>query len=308
MLSKDIITYSKIRNELRAYMCYLFEQNIQNHMPSQTLQKVLEGVERIKDEIKVFDAIFVLDANGNQISENIGKTPHIAHEENVNYSDKAYFYTTIREGRTILTNPYPTQNGGMLVVTAAYPVYNQKDELLFVVCVDIQLKDAINISSPSQLFEGFSKINAIVYFILSVLLGLIAILLIIKGMASFWQAIWHFRQFDIKEIFESTILLTLALAIVDLVKAIFEEEVLGRNVGGDNNRTVHRTMIRFLGSIIIALAIEALMLVFKFTISEPDKILYAVYLTCGVAVLLIGLAIYVKFAYGAREKDRQNRC
>jgi len=53
-------------------------------------------------------------------------------------------------------------------------------------------------------------------------------------------------------------------------------------------------MIRFLGSIIIALSIEALMLVFKFAIMDPEKILYAVYLLIGVTFLLFGLAYYLK--------------
>jgi uncharacterized membrane protein YczE len=52
-------------------------------------------------------------------------------------------------------------------------------------------------------------------------------------------------------------------------------------------------MIRFLGSIIIALSIEALMLVFKFAITEPEKLISAVYLILGVTALMIGLSIYI---------------
>ena len=44
------------------------------------------------------------------------------------------------------------------------------------------------------------------------------------------------------------------------------------------------------------------MLVFKFTITEPDKIVYAIYLIGGVALLLIGLAIYIYFVYSIKEK------
>jgi len=93
--------------------------------------------------------------------------------------------------------------------------------------------------------------------------------------------------------FEATILLTLALAIFDLVKAIFEEEVLGHHKKGEPDE-IHKTMVRFLGSIIIALAIEALMLVFKFAIIDPEKLTYAVYLIGGVTMLLFGLSIYLK--------------
>jgi len=84
------------------------------------------------------------------------------------------------------------------------------------------------------------------------------------------------------------------LAIFDLVKAIFEEEVLGKEKKhhtGDG----HQTMIRFLGSIIIALSIESLMLVFKFALTDPNKLEYAVYLISGVSLLLVSLSIYIKF-------------
>jgi hypothetical protein len=75
---------------------------------------------------------------------------------------------------------------------------------------------------------------------------------------------------------------------------IIEEEIMGRN--RDHNVSgPHKTMVRFLGSIIIALSIEALMLVFKFAITDPEKLMYAMYIVGGVAMLLIGLAVYIKF-------------
>ena len=54
-------------------------------------------------------------------------------------------------------------------------------------------------------------------------------------------------------------------------------------------------MIRFLGSIIIALSIEALMLVFKFALTDPEKLEFAVYLIGGVSMLLLSLSVYIKF-------------
>jgi putative Mn2+ efflux pump MntP len=61
-------------------------------------------------------------------------------------------------------------------------------------------------------------------------------------------------------------------------------------------------MIRFLGSIIIALSIESLMLVFKFALTDPSKLLYAVYLIGGVTALMIGLSIYIR----ANKSDRKD--
>ena len=107
--------------------------------------------------------------------------------------------------------------------------------------------------------------------------------------------IFEFRSIEVEGMFESTILLTLSLAIFDLVKAIFEEEVLGKHSRRDSTFEIHKTMTKFLGSIIIALAIEALMLVFKFAITGPEKIIYAVYLIGGVTMLLFGLTFYIKY-------------
>ncbi len=94
--------------------------------------------------------------------------------------------------------------------------------------------------------------------------------------------------------FKATILLTLSLAIFDLAKTLIEEEILGRykehNISGP-----HKTMVKFLGSIIIALSIEALMLVFKFAITDPQMLMYAMSIIGGVALLIVSLAVYIKF-------------
>jgi hypothetical protein len=89
-------------------------------------------------------------------------------------------------------------------------------------------------------------------------------------------------------------LLTLSLAIFDLVKTLIEEEILGQhkehNISGP-----HKTMVKFLGSIIIALSIEALMLVFKFAITDPEHLMNSMYIVLGVSLLLVSLAIYLKY-------------
>jgi hypothetical protein len=62
-------------------------------------------------------------------------------------------------------------------------------------------------------------------------------------------------------------------------------------------------MVRFLGSIIIALSIESLMLVFKFALTDPSKLLYAVYLIGGVTALILGLSVYIKATKEDKNRD-----
>lgn len=298
MLSRDINLYSKLRYEIRAYLCFIFEQNIKNYMPNMSFNQVKSSLNRIKDEVENFNALYILDSNGKLYNKVIGPKEVESTSNNlinIDLSNKAFYYEAMRENRCILTDPYPSRINGKLVVTASYPCYDNNGKLICIACIDMLLNDTLKLLSPSPIYNYFSTIITTIYSFLSILLFLVAILLAIKGSSSFLEAIKHFNNFDIQEIFESTILLTLSLAIFDLVKAIFEEEVLGKNE--NDNKTIHKTMVRFLGSIIIAIAIEALMLVFKFTITQPDKLLYAVYLMGGVFLLLIGLSVYVKFAY-----------
>ncbi|MDE7217283.1 MAG: PDC sensor domain-containing protein [Helicobacter sp.] len=301
MLSKEIETFKDLRYEVRAYAAYLFLRNIKNHLPVVELSKIHEGLQKIFKEIGSVDAAYILDSHGTQVIETI--TGHVQNPSarGKNFNHRAYFYRAIEERKCILTDPYPTRNDGNLVVTAAYPIYNEAHELQYVACLDFELPQAIRLAQPTTLSVGFEHFSKLMYGALSLLLLAVAFLLLVRGVLSILHGIQHFNTLDIKEIFEATILLTLSLAIYDLVKTLFGQEVLGRGVSHDH-KMAHQTMIRFLGSIIIALAIEALMLVFKFTITEPDKIVYAIYLIGGVALLLVGLAIYIYFVYSIKEK------
>lgn len=296
MLSKEILEFEEARYPLRAYLCFLFTRNIPNRLPEPDIEMVVAGLKKIRKEVEIFDALYVLDNQGRQIRNNISPIPEFRVGDGVSRAHRAYFYRACREKKCILTDPYPSMTNGEITVTAAYPIYNQKNELKFVACIDIRLEHALKIAKPTTIDSIFSNFSKLTYLVLSFTLFIIAIMLFIKSLISMTFAATHFTSLEIKDMFEATILLTLSLAIFDLVKAIFEEEVLGKHKKDNSSFQIHKTMIRFLGSIIIAISIEALMLVFKFTIIEPDKIIYAVYLIGGVTLLLFGLAFYIKQA------------
>jgi len=180
-----------------------------------------------------------------------------------------------------------------MVVTASYPVYNEKNELLYIVCIDISLEHILQMIHPSSIDSWFGKTTKFAYAAFSLALLAIAVLLFAKSIQGFIGHGYGIEKVDIKEMFEATILLTLSLAIFDLVKAIFEEEVLGHHKKQASD-DIHKTMVRFLGSIIIALAIESLMLVFKFAMIDPSKLINAVYIIGALSMLLISLSVYLK--------------
>jgi hypothetical protein len=89
------------------------------------------------------------------------------------------------------------------------------------------------------------------------------------------------------------IYLTLALAIFDLAKTTLEEEVL---LYKDilRHSSTRRTITRFIAAIIIALSIEALLMIFKSALqSSASFIVEAVWVIFAAAFLLLSLGVYV---------------
>lgn len=289
MLIQDIRRFARIRYNARAYLAYLFERNIPNRLPMINLDIIKSGLDKIAHEVENFDAFYILAPDGVQIENNISLDESRRIGAGENRSNKAYFYRAVKERRCVLSDPYPSSLTGELCVSASEPVYDEKGTLLYIVCVDISLNDILKLIPPGRLDFGFENFSRLVYALISLALFAITAVLFVLGIKSI---IWApFGALNVADMFESTIVLTLALALFDLVKAIFDEEVLGKSAKEDSG--VSRTMVRFLSSIIIALAIEALMLVFKFAITSPEQIIYAVWLISGVSLLLIALSVYL---------------
>lgn len=295
MVIKEIKEYAQVRAKARAYLCYLMDRHLSNIGVTkgnleEHINKQLKSLKGVVPNAEVFYAI---DANGIQLVDNVSKTKNLAGKrKGIDRSNRAYFYRTLDERRCILTDPYPSLETNNLVVTASFPIYDEYANLLYILCVDITLSNILKMIHPSSVDSSFGRYSKLVYASFSLALAMVSLLLFVKGISGFLSLGLDIKSIDINEMFKATILLTLSLAIFDLVKAIFEEEVLGKEKK-DGAGEGHQTMIRFLGSIIIALSIEALMLVFKFAITQPEKLVSAVYLILGVTALMIGLSIYI---------------
>lgn len=202
----------------------------------------------------------------------------------------------MNERRCTITDPYPSLLTDDLTVTASQPIFDEHGEIVYVACLDVPLGEVLKIAHPMAMESFAGRFFRAAYAVFSLALAFVALLLFVKGLEGFLSyGFGRYDQIEIKDIFEATILLTLSLATFDLVKTLFEEEVLGRPKHDSSD--MHKTMVRFLGSIIIALSIEALMLVFKFAMTAPDMLINAIYIIGGVSSLLIGLAIYIHFTH-----------
>ncbi|MDQ7047041.1 MAG: PDC sensor domain-containing protein [Sulfurovum sp.] len=307
MRIKEMQEYAQIRAKARAYLCYIIGRNITDTIKNGNIQTVLSKLEGLNDSIEKAEAIYALDANGVQMIENISKNKKLKGlGKGSNRADRAYYYKTIKEHRCTLTEPYPSDVSNTMVVTSSFPIYDEEDNLLCIICVDISMGNILRMVHPSSIDSYFGLLTKIAYTSFSVALALVSLLLFVKGASAFLHFGLDLGAININEMFKATILLTLSLAIFDLVKAIFEEEVLGKEKKDDAGGG-HQTMIRFLGSIVIALSIEALMLVFKFALTDPAQLKYAVFLIAGVALLLISLSVYIKFNNPTEQNTKKNK-
>jgi len=302
MLAKEIKEYREIKEKARAYLCYIMSTNLAYGTYEGDLNSLLDNLDMLKQAIPKSEVVYALDANGIQITPNISQFPELnGKNKGKDKSNRSYYYSTKKNHRCEISDPYPSIASKHLIVTASFPIYDEDNNLLAIICVEISLKNILRMLYPSSVVSIFGSSSKVIYTVFSIALFFVAMLLFLKGITNFIGYGINFHKVAINDMFKSTILLTLSLAIVDLVKAIFEEEVLGKEKqhgGGDT----HQTMIRFLGSIIIALSIEALMLVFKFALNDPSQLLYAVYLILGVTALIFGLSYYLKVSQDACDK------
>jgi len=294
VVALDIQKFAEGRTKARAYLCYLFSKNIPNRLPSITQDMIIPRLLKIKADLQDCEGVYLLDYKGVQVSPTYTQGKEITDDIGRIRADRAYYYRAVREERCTITDPYPSLITGDLTVTASAPIFDENGELKYVACLDLPLDEAIKIAHPTTMDHLFEEFFKVAYGAFAIALVAVAVLLFFKGIQSFFVYEITPDKFKIKDMFEATILITLSLAIFDLSKTLIEEEILGRHKEHSISGP-HKTMVRFLGSIIIALSIEALMLVFKFAIIDPNKLIYAMYIIAGVAMLLVSLAVYIKF-------------
>lgn len=295
MVARDIQHFSESRTKARAYFCYLFSKNLPNRLPSISEEAIMERLLKIKGDLKACEGVYLLNDRGVQVTPTFLDKGQKDEDAGLIRADRAYYYRAMKERRCTITDPYPSLITEELTVTASQPIFDENGTIRYVACMDMQLEEVLKIAHPMALGTFYGKFFRYAYALFAFALAMVALLLFVKGVEQFMQYGLNYSGIELKDIFEATILLTLSLAIFDLVKTLIEEEVLGRLKEEKETSDPHKTMVRFLGSIIIALSIESLMLVFKFAMTEPAMLINAIYILGGVGILLIALAVYIKF-------------
>jgi len=112
-----------------------------------------------------------------------------------------------------------------------------------------------------------------------------------RGMSSRIDAVLH-----------TIALLTIAVAALELGQTIVEEEIQRASTMSSPSR-VRRFMSRFLVVLVVALSIEALVAVFRFTRDDPSLLPYAASIGLMAAALLAAWGVFIRFNFVAEQLE-----
>ena len=206
-------------------------------------------------------------------------------------SDKShYFMKMILNGDNIyISNPYIHYRTGKPSVSAVHKI----EDAYYV--FDMNLIELLEDLKLIEYNSGYDKFKRVVYFFGSTILSIVSVALIGFGAFVFTRLLFQTGETEqfLHDIFKCIIATTLGLAIFDLAKQIFEHEVLFQSFHHPEDKQ-YKVLGKFLISIVIALSIETLMVVFKIALDDHKQMLSAFYLLIGTTVMLVGLGWFYR--------------
>ena len=136
----------------------------------------------------------------------------------------------------------------------------------------------------------------VVYALISLFLGLIAIALMASAVYRVWLVLGAPPDL-VPALLDAVALLVIGMAVFDVSKFLVEEEVFGSDEkiseGAQRN-----TLIKFLVIITIAMLMEALVFVFAAAKKDITLLVYPTFLLIGAVFLVVSLGVYQKLTEG----------
>ncbi len=136
----------------------------------------------------------------------------------------------------------------------------------------------------------------VAHFIIGVLFAVCGIALIGFSVLQLWAGLapgdaTMTQRLD--TVLESLALMTVALAALELAQTIIEEEVQ-REVHMSAPTRVRRFLSRFMVVLVVALTIESLVLVFRYSHEQPENMVYAAFVGLCAAALMIAWGVFIR--------------
>lgn len=259
----------------------------------------IENANVIFKQARFVQLLYGVDSNFKQFTPVVCRKRN--ESEHIGYDKGHYFMKMVLNAENIyVSNPYIHYRTGKASISAVHCL----DGIFYVFDIDlIELLEELKLIEYNKIHDKFKRA---VYLIGSSMLALVSVALIVYGFYIFAAILFSTEDVDfLHDVFKSIIAITLGLAIYDLAKQIFEHEVLFQSFHHPEDKQ-YKVLGKFLISIVIALSIETLMVVFKIALDDYRQMLSAFYLLIGTTVMLIGLGWFYKMIMEVgRKEDEQ---
>lgn len=240
--------------------------------------------------------LYLLDEGGRQIDGNIPGRFYKDHPRvgsGADRSQRPYFLAAQQAEGAVITEPYLSSIKNELCISVSSKVLGS---VRGYVVLDVDLPATLSFLTGDSKRNYFEPGFKTIYTLIVLGLFMVSLILLYAAGSECFQVLQKaVTQQDAKLIpFSVVIYLTLALAIFDLGKTTLEEEVLLYKDILKHSST-RRTITRFIAAIIIALSIEALLMIFKAALqgAAGQFIVEAVWVVLAAAFLLLSLGVYV---------------
>ncbi len=161
-----------------------------------------------------------------------------------------------------------------------------------IIFFDFKIETLLERLNLIEFNKPFHTITKSFYMMAGFSMVLLSVFIIFYSLGDFFNSLFVQNNFTLDSIFKPVIALTLGIAIFDLAKTILEQEVFFKSYSR-NSKVETKMISKFLITIIIALSIEALMVVFKIAMQNYDKMINALYLILGVSSIIVALSVFI---------------
>ncbi|MDD1621190.1 MAG: PDC sensor domain-containing protein [Methylococcaceae bacterium] len=264
----------------------------------QSQDELTESLNSLCSYYPFVSLLYLLDAEGRQVSSNIPGRFYKDHPRigtGVDRGKRPYYLAAKQSDGAVITEPYLSSIKNELCLSVCCKVLDKDGSVSGYIVLDVDLAATLNFLSGETMRAYFEPGLKGVYSLIVLGLFTVAAILLYAAGNECAQILYKaVTQQDAKLIpFGMVIYLTLALAIFDLAKTTLEEEVLLYKDILKHSST-RRTITRFIAAIIIALSIEALLMIFKSALQNSGQfIVEAVWVVIAAAFMLLCLGVYV---------------
>ncbi|WP_373019623.1 hypothetical protein [Thiomicrorhabdus sp.] len=278
-MQEFIDLYNQYQSDIEKFLIETLRNN------GQVMDADVSAVQRVFRVLPSLDLVYVTDEDFNQTTPNIYRSRT---DDSAIGKNRKYLVPKLEvvEKDVSISRPYLSSATGETCVTAMF--FAEGKYYFF----DFDLTTLLSRFGLVERHPVFNTISKGFYLGIGISLIFFSLMSIGYAFYDYFIQLVNPAQYTLESVFKPIVALTLGLAIFDLAKTLLEREVIYKAYSDKKDEA--RLLSKFLTAIIIALSIEALMVVFKTALNDPAKMLYALYLIIGVALIILSLAVYNK--------------